>query len=138
MSLYKRKDSPNWWAEFRLPGRKAIQESSGTPDKNAAQEWHDRKKEALWRQSRTGDRPARTWKAAVIRWCAERGDKADARNDASKFLWFEYHFGNLTLDQMTRDVVMHAVNLKAKEASKSTANRYLARPCGAGRRAGVE
>ena len=126
MSLYRRKDSPNWWGEFRIPGRKALQESSGTTDRIAAQEWHDRKQAGLWRESRLGDRPARTWKAAVIRWAEECGDKADARNDATKFKWFEAHFGKLTLDQMTRDVVMRAINLKAKEASKSTANRYLA------------
>jgi integrase len=126
VSIYRRKDSSNWWGEFRIPGRKAIQESSGTPDQVAAQEWHDRKKAALWREVKCGDKPARSWKAAVIRWCDECGDKADARNDAQKFAWFEQHFGKLMLGEMTRDVVMRAVNLKAQEASKATANRYLA------------
>jgi integrase len=125
VSLYRRKDSRFYWGEFSIPGRKAVCRSSGTSDPIAAKEWHDRTQASLWRETRLGDRPARTWKAAVIRWNEERGDKADARGDLQKFDWLDKHFAKLTLDQMTRTVIMTAVEAKKRESSKSTANRYL-------------
>ena len=126
MSLYKRHGSPFWWGKFKLPGRAAIQESSRTRDKSQAQEWHDQRQHTLWRESKLGDKPARTWKEAVIQWRADKAHKTDLRGDVAKFKWLDQHLGNLTLDQITREVVMRIVRLKAAEATNATANHYLA------------
>lgn len=56
-----------WYIDLRTrKGR--IRRSAGTTDKKAAQELHDRLKDALWRQERLGDQPAVTWGEAVKKW----------------------------------------------------------------------
>ncbi len=125
-SLYKRAGSPYWWAEFRLPGRKPIRESSRTKDKAAAQEWRDKKQAELWRQDKLGARPRRSWKEAVVRWGQENSHKADLDGDIAKFRWLDAHFGDRYLHELTKDVVMPVLRLKVAESSNSTGNRYLA------------
>lgn len=51
MSLYRRKDSPHWWINLAIGGRR-IQESTGTADRKKAQEYHDRAAAELWEQSK--------------------------------------------------------------------------------------
>jgi integrase len=138
VSLYKRsKGSPYWWGKFKLPGRPGIQESSRTQDRDRAQEWHDKRQAALWRESKLGERPVHTWKQAVVRWNVE-SHKADARGDVAKFRWLDRHFADKTLPELTRDVVMTAVREKAAATTNSTGNRYLALIRAVLRRAAIE
>jgi integrase len=46
-----------WWGEFTAKGYPKTQESSGTRNRQAAQEWHDRRAAELWRVRKLGDRP---------------------------------------------------------------------------------
>ena len=56
-----------WYIDIRThKGR--IRRSTGTADKKAAQELHDRAKESVWRQQRLGDTPTVTWGQAVKKW----------------------------------------------------------------------
>ena len=57
MSLFKRKDSPNWWVKLTPRNGRAIQQSTGTPDKVKAREYHDKLKASLWDQERLGIKP---------------------------------------------------------------------------------
>ena len=104
MSLYQRKDSPNWWVKFTHNGR-TIQRSAGTSDKSKAQEYHDKLKSSLWEQQRLGIKPSRTWKEAVVRWLAETSDKTTHREDIRKLRWLDSMLGGFTLDQVIRDRV---------------------------------
>lgn len=65
MSLYRR--GSIWWIEITQNGRR-IRESSGTADKKAAQEYHEKRKGELWRQARLGEAPPVTWGEAVAKW----------------------------------------------------------------------
>ena len=47
MSLYKRKDSSNWWVKISHKGT-CLQQSTGTSDRERAQEYHDTLKASLW------------------------------------------------------------------------------------------
>ncbi len=126
MSLFKRKDSPYWWVKITPRSGPPIQRSAGTADKVAAQEYHDKLKASLWEQERLGIKPKRSWREAVVRWLAETSEKATHGEDKKKLVWLHAFLGDLTLDQITLDVIDRIRSAKLKEASKGTVNRYLA------------
>ena len=80
MSLFKRKDSPNWWIKITHNGRR-IQRSTGTSDAAKAQEYHDKLKASLWDQERLGIKPSHSWNDAVVRYLAETSHKASQESD---------------------------------------------------------
>lgn len=125
MSLYQRKDSSCWWVKITI-GRRTVQRSTGTDDKIKAQEFHDRLKAQMWEEERLGIKPKRSWKDAVIRWCAETSDKATHKEDVKKLQWLHDHLSDKMLDDINLDVIDTIRQAKLKEASKSTVNRYLA------------
>jgi integrase len=126
MSLFKRKDSPNWWVKLTPRNGRAIQQSTGTPDKVKAQEYHDKLKASLWDRERLGIKPSRSWREAVVRWLEETSEKATHKEDKKKLIWLHPFLGDLNLDQVTSDVIDQIRSAKLKEASKGTTNRYLA------------
>lgn len=126
MSLYKRKDSPYWWVKLTPRSGSPIQRSTGTADKAAAQEYHDKLKAALWDQERLGIKPKHSWREAVVRWLQETSEKATHQEDKKKLAWLHAYLGDLDLDQITLDVIDRIRAAKLKEASKATTNRYLA------------
>jgi integrase len=56
----------------------------------------------------------------------EKSDKADAKHDIAKFRWLDPYFGDLYLDEITRDQINEVSALKKREVSAATVNRYLA------------
>lgn len=126
MSLFKRKDSPYWWVKLTPRSGPPIQRSTGTSDKVAAQEYHDKLKASLWDQERLGIKPKRSWREAVVRWLEETSEKATHKEDKKKLLWLHVHLGDLTLDEITLDVIDRIRSARLKEGSKGTCNRYLA------------
>ena len=125
MSLYKRKDSSLYWIKLHHRG-KIIQRSTGTADKVKAQEYHDRLKASLWEQERLGVRPRYSWQQAAGRWIEETSHKATHKDDIAKLKWLHSILGDLMLDEITLDVIARIKAARLKEASKSTANRFLA------------
>ncbi|HEY9035567.1 MAG TPA: tyrosine-type recombinase/integrase [Pseudomonadales bacterium] len=115
-----------WWVDFRSPNGKRIRRSAETEDRRQAQEYHDRLKAELWRVHKLGERQRRTWQEAVVRWLKDTEHKADHGKDISKLRWLDRHLGKLYLDQVTREVIDQIAETKKREASPSTANRYLA------------
>lgn len=126
MSLFKRKDSPYWWVKLTPRSGAPIQRSTGTADKVAAQEYHDKLRASLWEQERLGVKPKRSWREAVVRWLEETSEKATHQEDRKKLIWLHAYLGDLNLDDITLDVIDGVRSAKLKEASKGTTNRYLA------------
>lgn len=126
MSLFKRKDSPYWWVKLTPSSGPPIQRSTGTADKVAAQEYHDKLKASLWDQERLGIKPKRTWREAVVRWLEETSEKATHKEDKRKLVWLHAYLGDLVLDDITLDVIDRIRSARLKEGSKGTCNRYLA------------
>ncbi|MFN7476101.1 MAG: tyrosine-type recombinase/integrase [Burkholderiales bacterium] len=126
MSLFKRKDSPYWWVKLTPRSGPPVQRSTGTADKAAAQEYHDKLKVSLWEQERLGIKPKRTWRESVVRWLQETSEKATHEEDKKKLVWLHSFLGDLTLDQITLDVIDRIRSARLKEGSKGTCNRYLA------------
>lgn len=126
MSLYKRKDSSQWWVKISFNGRR-IQKSTGTEDKQAAQEYHDRLKTELWEQVRLGVKPGYLWQDAVLRWLKETEHKASRIHDLKHLRWLDQHLKGLRLDEINRDLLDKITQLRLENGvSNGSVNRMLA------------
>lgn len=105
MSLYKRKDSPNWWIEIVGPDGRRIQRSTGTQDRLKAEELHDRQKAQVWEQRRLGVKPRRTWEEAVLRYLSEKSLKSTIFADKSHLRWLHPYLSGKHLDEIDRDLI---------------------------------
>ena len=68
MALYKRKTV--WWVSISHNGQR-IQRSTGTTNKVAAQEFHDKFKAELWTITKLDNKEIYSWRDAVLRWLRE-------------------------------------------------------------------
>lgn len=102
MSLFKQPDSENWWINIRHNGQR-IRRTTGSPDKAAAQEYHDRIKADLWREARLDQKPQRTWKEAVKRWVDEHSHKKSIDDDKYRLQWLSHHLHDSPLSSITVD-----------------------------------
>jgi len=126
MSLFKRKDSSVWWIKISLNGR-IVQKSTGTPDKNKAQEFHDRLKAQLWEQSKLGVKRRYSWNEAGLRWLNETQHKASRTDDQGHLRWLDQYLSGAALDEINRDALDKLIQAKLlTQVSNSTVNRMLA------------
>lgn len=124
MGVYKRGEV--WWIDFFTPNGRRVRESSGTHDRNKAQELHDRLKVRAWEEQRLGVKPDRSWQEAAVRWLKETSHKRSHEKDVAKLRWLDAFLGHLELSQVTREVIDRIGERKASESSPANANRYLA------------
>lgn len=124
MSLYKR--GAIWWVRFIAPDGRRIRRSTGTTDREAAQEYHDRLKAEHWRVRRFGERPRHTWQEAAVKWLKETPHKAAQDKDREILRWLDPYLNSKPLDTIDRELLLGISEAKVKEASPSTTNRYLA------------
>lgn len=125
MSLYKRKDSPYWWIKLCVSGHR-VQKSTGTTDKQKAQEYHDKLKAQLWDEIRLGIKPDHSWNEAVVRWLKETSHKATHENDKMHLRWLDKHLSGIKLKDINRDKLDLILEAKKSEGvSNSTVNRVL-------------
>lgn len=124
MSLFKRGDI--WWMRFTSPRGKRIRRSTGTTDRKAAQEYHDRIKSELWRVEQLGERPRYSWNDAAVKWLKETTYKSTQDKDVEILRWLDPYLGGKLLAEITREMLFQIGEAKAVEASPSTTNRYLA------------
>ena len=125
MSLYKREDSTVWWVRFTHKGKR-VQESTGTTDRQKAQEYEAKLRNALWEQERLGIKPKRQWNDAVVRYVDETKHKASQVSDLYHLRWLDKYLNGVELQTINRDFLEKI--LKAKQAegvANSTVNRVL-------------
>lgn len=124
MALYKRNQI--YWVDINHRGSR-IQRSTGTSDKLAAQEFHDKVKADLWRQSTFGEKPERTWMEAVVRWINESSHKRSLEDDKSHLRWLNPHFKDKRLKDIDRETLEKIADIKASTGvSNARINRLLA------------
>jgi integrase len=99
MSLYR--VGRIWYADIQIDGRR-FRGSTGTADKKAAQEWHDRRRAELWRESRIGDPVPRRFREAMTSWLAEKPrDASDRYRLRALPAWLrETRLADLTTERM--------------------------------------
>ena len=120
--LYKR---GNVWHLCITRGGQTIRRTTGTEDREKAQEYHDRLVTELWRVKQLGDKPRRTWQEAVLRWVKD-SRKRTKEEDIAKFRILDKWLGKAFLDEITwefwADVL--AELRQERELTDSTLNRY--------------
>ena len=124
MPLFKRGNT--WWVDVVAPNGKRIRRSTGTETKALAQEFHDNLKADLWRVSKLGDRPRRTWNEAVVRWLKEQAHKATIESDKLHLRWLDPHLSGVQLESITRTMIDRITEARlAEDVSNATVNRML-------------
>jgi integrase len=103
-----------------------LQVSTGTIEKRKAAEFHDRLKAERWDQGKLGSKPRRTWEEAVVKFLEETTHKRTHERDKSILRWLDGVLGGKHLDEIDRALVDQIKATRAKIATQSTANRYLA------------
>lgn len=116
MSLYKRKASPNWQYKLYPPGGgPPIQGSTGTSNKEQAQEFYDRLKVDLWNQARLGVKPRHSWNDAVIRYVADREGLPSLETSKTHLRWLDQHLFGVALVDIDRDRIDAIAQAKRRE-----------------------
>ena len=124
MSLRKR--GAVWWVDVIASNGERIRRTAGTANKALAQEFHDQIKTELWRISKLGEKPRRSWNEAVVRWLKEASHKASIQADKIHLRWLDAHFGGKHLDAITRGNIDRITDAKLAEGvSNATVNRVL-------------
>lgn len=125
MPIYKR--GKTWWIRFTDPTGRLVRCSAQTCSEPEAQEFHDRLKADSWRKAVLGDKPARTWGEATVRWSKETTHKKDHDRDLLKILWLDQFIGTLYLHDINEDHIQEIIDTKRDDGAKSsTINRHLA------------
>jgi integrase len=124
--VYKRKGSKYWWARITHPSGGRVLESTGTEERKDAQQYADKRQHEIWSQVKLGHKPKYGWIEAVSKWCDEKAHKKTLRDDIRKFRWLHQYFAGKALEDISRSYIMSIASIKVNEASKATANRYLA------------
>ena len=128
MSLYRRKDSPYWWAKLPVIRGESgpLQVSTGTADRRKATEFHDRLKAQRWEQNKLGSRPRRMWAEAVVKFLEETSHKRSQSKDVGILRWLDPYLGDKYIDEVDRVLVDRIKAARTAIGTRSTANRYLA------------
>jgi len=123
MSIYRR--NAVWWVEFIAPDGTRIRRSTGTEDREQANEFEAKLKHDLWRVYHLGEKPRLLWKEAVVRFMREKQNK-DQNNEISIFKYLDPYFGHMYVDEIRRMHVDEIIQQRLKEGvSNATVNRLL-------------
>lgn len=120
MPLFRRKNSTTWWIDITIDGKR-IQRTTGTDNKQQAQEFHDRLKTELWEQKRLGTKPRRSWQEAAVRYAAEKAHKTSLDTDLSHFRWLDRFMSDKYLDEIGKDLIAEITEARKQPYSISRA-----------------
>jgi len=129
MSIRKR--GGVWFIDIRKPDGTRVRRSAGTGERKEAEEYHDKLKAELWRVSKLGEKPSRTFDEACLRFLTEHIGTVDYTNKVIHMRHFRDIFRGRKLDSITRDEVFSALptvnarTKKPKPLSNTSKNRYL-------------
>ncbi|HEX7907323.1 MAG TPA: site-specific integrase [Paraburkholderia sp.] len=119
--------------DIRTPSGKRIRRTCSTQDRKEAQEYHDKLKADLWRASKLGEKPPRTFEEAALRYLKQEAGKKDYESKKRHLVWFSGHFAGRHIHMITRADIMAALPVldqrrlkEPRPISEATRNRYLA------------
>lgn len=122
MGIYQRAGTAQLWYEFRFKGER-IRESSGTADREEAEQVEARRKHELWEQDKLGVKPSRLWDEAVVDYLAGMPESNNKVNTGRTLLWLDKYLGGLKLTDIDRAKLLEIQ--KAKKAAPATVNRVV-------------
>lgn len=123
MSLYQVKGFGVWYVSITHNGQR-VRHSTGTSDRRAAQEYHDKLKADLWRAAALGERKKveHTWAEAAEVWMRAA---ARSQSDAYRLRWISERWRVMKLADIDADAVDALLDARGN-LSAGTTNRYLA------------
>ena len=124
MAIYKR--GRIFWCEWEVGGKR-IRETTGTTDRKAAQEYHDRRRSDLWRQTKVGDVRIPTWDEAALAWIDDHAQhKRSFETDRLRLLTLNPMLTGKSLSELDAEGLMALrKDLMKDSRSHATVNRYL-------------
>lgn len=124
MSLRKR--GSVWWIDFVTPSGQRVRQSTGTANRDLAQELHDKLKAESWRIAKLGEKPRRTWNEAVVRWLKESTHKATLETDKVHLRWLDPYLGGKDLEDISRTLIDRITDVRLAEGKRNgTVNRTM-------------
>lgn len=134
MSIRKHPKSQMWWVDFRTPSGERIRRSTGTTNRQEAQEFHDRLRAQYWRAEQLGEGHPRTFDEAALQMLKlSQGQRDFATKVRHVDYWRDALGGDTPLRSLTSGRIMEALpthttyaSRKPKPLSAATKNRYLA------------
>lgn len=134
MSIFKRADSIIWWMDFTGADGKRVKRTTGTPDKQKAQELHDRLKAEAWRAKELGEKPDHSFDELCVKYLRSiKGVKYYADRAMMVEFWLSKFSGrqlrSLTAGDIKEALPTHRTYTDGRPTvtlSASTQNRYLA------------
>jgi len=119
--LFKRKTSNNWYFKFTVKG-KTIYRSTGTNNKEKAQEIADKVKAEAYDVIILGNPIRYLWQDAVLRWINE-SEKKSIETDKYHLKWLRLFLDDVYLDEINTDLIEKIIQEKLKIAGKTRVNR---------------
>lgn len=106
-----RKDETSgiWQMDIRFPGVPRVKCSSGTADKQAAQEYHDKLKADLWRQSKLGEQPEHLFEEAALRFLHLSEGQSDYSTKLRHVQYWRDQFRGRAMRSLTADEIIRAL-----------------------------
>src|SRR5690554_5102753 len=98
-----------WWVDFRTPSGERIRRTTGTTDKRAAQEYHDRLKAEYWRVERLGEQPEYTFCQAAVRFLKASEGQKDYRTKVRHVRYWRDQFAGRAISSLTTNEIMDAL-----------------------------
>jgi integrase len=124
MALWKR--ASIYYVKITAADGTLIRRSTGTSDRQKAEEYHDKLKAELWNLARLKRKPRRSWDEAALRWLKEMAHKKSYRDDVSRIRWFTKYLRGKMLDQVSRDMIDGIVSRQLARRSDRTKDLYVA------------
>lgn len=125
--VYRRRDSRFWWIDTTLPNGQRVCRSTKTEDRQQAEAYLAKLRHEAFQQTYLGVKPKRTWQEAVVRYLAVKATLRSIEDVRRICRMLDPYLGQLTLDQITGDVIWSIVQGELGKGNKpATVNRYLA------------
>jgi len=125
MPIYRRPGSPHWWLRISVAGVKT-RKSTGTEDRQQAEEFEHQERERLWRLHKLGDRGSVLWQEAAKRWLDET-TKRSVAIDEMILKWLKPRLNDAPLNAIDNDALEELrKDGIADGMSLPTIDRYMA------------
>lgn len=126
MALYRRKESAIWWMDYTDAEGNRRRESTGTDNKQRAQELLDKTKVDVWEQKRLGVKKQRKFEEAVELFLKEKRHLRSLDGYEERASWWLVRFKGKLVSEITQELIVETIEKKRAEVKGATCNRYLA------------
>jgi integrase len=128
MALYRRSETRVWWMDYTDAEGKRVRQSTGTENKQLAQELYDKTRAEVWECKRLGIKKDRLFSEAVRTFLLDKKQeklRSLADYESRSEFWVE-EFQGKYLRQITKELIVQAIKKREGANSHATLNRYLA------------